>query len=251
MKTPDAGGPRRALMGRAAYGIACYTVFAVSLAVLGGFLSNLPGWPVTIDGKATLPAGQAAVIDLLLIAGFGLQHSGMARRAFKRRLTRVLPEPVERSTYVLTSSLTVILLCLLWQPIPAPVWRVASAPAAAALMALGAAGLVLAAQASFAIDHFALFGLRQSGVVRGQGAQGFITPGAYGHVRHPIYLGTLILLWAVPVMSMGHLIFSLGLSIYTVIGAMLEERDLTATFGESYRRYRDAVPMLLPRVARR
>ncbi|MDE3122616.1 MAG: isoprenylcysteine carboxylmethyltransferase family protein [Paracoccaceae bacterium] len=251
MKTPDAGGRGRLLSLRGAYGVACYAVFAVSLTVLGGVLSNLPGWPVTMDGKATLPAGQAAVIDLLLIAAFGVQHSGMARRAFKRRLTRIVPEPVERSTYVLTSSLTVILLCLLWQPIPVPVWRVASAPAAAALMALGAAGLVLAAQASFAIDHFALFGLRQSGVVRGPGPQGFITPGAYAHVRHPIYLGTLILLWAVPVMSLGHLVFSTGLTLYTVIGARLEERDLIAIFGETYRRYRATVPMLLPRLARR
>lgn len=235
---------------RAAYGAACYAIFALSLVYLAAFIANLPGLPTTMDRGAARSIGPALAVDLLLIAGFGLQHSGMARRAFKRRITRVIPEGLERSTYVLASSLAVLALCLLWQPVPVMLWRLTAPLAVGCLTVLAAAGLLLAGKASFAIDHFALFGLRQSGVVHGPGPQGFVTPGAYGRVRHPIYLGTLVLLWAVPVMTLGHLAFSAGLTAYTVIGARLEERDLLVTFGDTYRRYRDTVPMLIPRLRR-
>lgn len=225
-----------------AFGAASYAVFALSLLVLAAFLGDLgPLWH--IDGP---PRGPGAAWDAGLIGLFALQHSGMARRGWKRALAAVLPPAAERSSYVLVSSLAVIGFCALWRPVPGMLWQ--AGPATAALIgAAGLGGLALAGRASFAIDHAGLFGLRQSGVWTPPAPEGFVTPFPYRLVRHPIYLGTLILLWAVPAMSLGHLIFSAGLSAYTLLGAWLEERDLAAQFGESYRRYQAEVPMLLPR----
>lgn len=232
------------MRGAAFYGVACYALFGVALLVLAGFIGNVgPLWH--LDGVPRLASLAAASLDIGLIALFGLQHSGMARRGFKRLWTRLIPAPVERSTYVLASSLALVILCALWQPVPGVIW--AADPLAAVVLGLiGAAGLGLAVVSSFAIDHFALLGLRQSGFWRGPEAEVFTTPWPYRLVRHPIYLGTLLALWAVPRMTVGHLIFSATLSLYTVAGALLEERDLIARFGDTYRLYRKQVPMLVP-----
>lgn len=228
----------------AIYGVACYVLFGGAMLLLAGFIGNAgPLWH--IDGVPRLTPLAAGCTDLGLIALFGLQHSGMARRRFKQLWIRMIPAPVERSTYVLASSVALVVLCALWQPIPCVIW--AAGPAVALTLGLiGGAGLALAIVSSFAIDHFALLGLRQSGAWREAAVEGFTTPWPYRLVRHPIYLGTLMALWAVPRMTVGHLIFSATLSLYTVLGALLEERDLVARFGDTYRSYRARVPMLLP-----
>jgi protein-S-isoprenylcysteine O-methyltransferase Ste14 len=226
------------------YGVACYALFGAALVVLAGLIGNAgPLWH--IDGPARLAPLAASGTDIGLIALFGLQHSGMARRGFKRLWLRLIPATVERSTYVLASSIALVVVCALWQPVPGVIW-VAGPTVAVTLGLIGGAGLMLAVVSSFAIDHFALLGLRQSGAWRGVAAEGFTTPWPYRLVRHPIYLGTLLALWAVPRMTVGHLIFSAALSLYTVAGALLEERDLVARFGDTYRQYRARVPMLLP-----
>lgn len=230
-----------------AFAIGAVLVFALSGVILAGFLMNAgPLWH--IDAPPETGPLPAALIDLALIAGFGLQHSGMARQGVKRALR--LPPGWERAAYVLASSLVLILICALWQPLAGRVW--ATGPlVGAGLSVLGAAGLALAGLAAMAIDAPALLGLRQAGVATGPGQTAFTVPRLYRLVRHPIYLGTLVALWAVPRMSTGHLLFSAALSLYTLIGLRLEERDLHRSFGAAYARYAARVPALIPRLRAR
>ena len=230
------------------YAVAAYAFFFAVFLLLVGFVGNLP-LPVTIDVGRAAPAGEAAAVDLLLIALFGVQHSVMARPAFKQWWTRLVPAPVERSTFVLAASLVLALLMWQWRPITSPdVWR-AQGGLATALGALSWAGWGVVLLSTFLINHFELFGLRQAFVSllgRVIPSQEFRTPLLYKHVRHPIYLGFLIAFWATPRMTPGHLLFAIGCTVYILIGIWFEERDLVAHFGERYRRYREEAGMLLP-----
>lgn len=239
------------MIGRAAaflYGLASYLIFSASFAYTPGFLGNFLV-PKTIDtGPDTTPA-HAVVIDAMLLGLFAIQHSVMARPAFKRWWTRIVPASCERSTYVLVSSLLLVLIFWQWRPITTTIWHV-DGLAAAMLMAVFWSGWVIALLSTFQIDHFELFGLRQAvEALRGASGrvQAFRTPLLYRLVRHPLMLGLLLAFWATPHMTAGHLLFAVLNTAYILVGVRLEERDLVATFGASYEQYRQSVPMLLPR----
>jgi protein-S-isoprenylcysteine O-methyltransferase Ste14 len=232
------------------YGLVAY---AASLAVqlyLIGFSADVLV-PKSVDSGAAAPLGEAVVIDLLLLALFGVQHSVMARSGFKRWFARVVPPALERSTYVLATCAVLATMFWLWVPIAAPVvWRVESTAGAVLLWTLFALGWSLALVSTFLIDHFELFGLRQafaSATLRPPPEPQLQTPLLYRHVRHPLYAGLMLSLWAVPMMTGGRLLFALGLSAYILIGIAFEERDLLQRFGERYRAYREQVGMLVPR----
>jgi protein-S-isoprenylcysteine O-methyltransferase Ste14 len=227
------------------YAVAAYAVAALTILYAVGFVADL-GVPKAIDAGPPGPAALAVVVDLALIGLFGLQHSVMARPAFKRRWTRLVPAPAERATYVLAASLTLALLFWLWRPLPQPVWRV-TGPVATASWVVFWLGWGLALLSTFLIDHLELFGLRQAWTPGRAAAPGFRTPWLYRQVRHPLYLGFLLAFWAGPVMSAGRLLFALAATAYVLLGARLEERDLLASFGAAYADYRRRVPMLLPR----
>lgn len=230
------------------YGVVCYLTFFVTFVYLIGFLAGV-GVPKGIDDGLAVAWPLAMVVNVALIALFGVQHSVMARAGFKRVWTRVVPEPAERSTYVLLSSVVLILLYLLWQPLPAAVWSVETPWLRTALWAgfLGGWGLLFVS--TWLIDHFGLFGLRQVwDHWRGERSlePGFKTPLFYKLVRHPMMTGFLLAFWCVPDMSVGHLLFSAGMTAYIVIGTAYEERDLMAAFGDRYRKYRERVASLIP-----
>jgi methanethiol S-methyltransferase len=233
------------------YGVFCYVVFLLTflyaIAFVGDFLV-----PRTLDqpppaGPATLTAW---VIDLALLGLFAVQHSGMARRGFKAWLTRIVSPAIERSTYVLLSSLALILLFWQWQPLPGTVWRVENGWAASVLYGLFALGWLLVLIATFVINHFDLFGLRQVWLyARGQPCTPlpFKQHLFYRIVRHPLMLGFLIAVWATPHMSASHLLFAVATTGYILIAVkFLEERDLIAAHGDDYQRYQREVPMLCP-----
>lgn len=231
------------------YGIAAYAAAVATLLYLIGFSGNLLV-PRAVDIGTGAPWAEAALVDVLLLVLFALQHSVMARRGFKERWTRVVPAAVERSTFIVATCLALALLFRFWMPIPEPVlWKV-DAPAGKALVwAVFGLGWMLVLVSTFLIDHFELFGLRQvyAGLTRRPPPlAAFRTPLLYRHVRHPLYLGLLLCFWAVPVMTAGHLLFALGSTVYVLAGIWFEERDLVAQFGERYRRYRAQVGMLIP-----
>lgn len=232
-----------------AYGIACYSVFFVTFLYLIGWVTNLVV-PRSIDsGPAGHPA-LALVVDLALIAVFGLQHSVMARPGFKRALTRVVPQPMERATYVLASSAAFVLLFAAWQPIPAVLWQ-AEGAAALALQAGALLGFGIVLVTTFLIDHFDLFGLRQAYLAwrgRPYTEKRFVTPGPYRHIRHPLYVGWMIAFWSAPALTVGHALLASGMTAYILVAIRYEERDLLAALGEPYRRWRAATPMFLPRL---
>jgi protein-S-isoprenylcysteine O-methyltransferase Ste14 len=227
-----------------------YPAFLATFLYAIGFAGNIVV-PKSIDMGPTDQPILSLVIDLLLLSLFAIQHSVMARRTFKRWWTRIVPPAVERSTYVLAASLTLALLCWQWRPISEPmIWRVESAAGAQLLWAVFWLGWAMLLMSTFLINHFELFGLRQV-FAHMAGRQlpepEFRTPLLYRYVRHPIYLGFLLGFWAAPVMTAGHLLFSIVTTGYILVGIWFEERDLVAQFGDRYRRYRDQVGMLLPR----
>ncbi len=235
-----------------AYGLLAYAAMLAASAYLVGFLGNF-AVPKSIDSGTKSTIGAAIAADLALLLLFAIQHSLMSRRGFKAVWTRLIPPPIERSTYVLLSSLVLIALFWLWRPIALELWRVENVAGRAATGAFFWLGWALTAAGSFSIDHFELFGLKQVWayyVRREYRAPAFRTPFLYRFVRHPLMLGTLLGFWATPVMTVGHLLFAGMMTVYVYIGIRQEEADLVRTHGEAYREYQRQVPMLLPWQAR-
>ena len=235
------------------YGAVSYLAFLVSFTYAIGFVGNV----LVPKGIDTLPYGslpEALLVDVLLLGVFAVQHSVMARKGFKQWWTRIVPQTIERSTYVLASSVALGLLLWKWQPIDGSLWSVQQPAARLALQALFWLGWVIALSSTFMINHFDLFGLRQ--VWRnllGQPQDGlrFTTPGPYKLVRHPLYVGWLFAFWMTPVMTAAHLLFSIATTAYILLAIKFEERDLVREHGETYEKYRQSVPMLIPSLSKR
>jgi methanethiol S-methyltransferase len=232
----------------ALYGVVCYVIFLGTFLYAIGFIGNL-GTPTTLDGPATQPLGTALAIDAGLLMLFAIQHSVMARQWFKERWTRVVPKPVERSTYVLFSSLALILLFSAWRPMGGAVWSVTDPAGQIVLRVLFAFGWLLVLVSTFLINHFDLFGLRQvwlNLIGRPYTSLSFKTPGPYRLVRHPLYVGWFFAFWMTPTMTLAHLVFAIATTSYILLAIRFEERDLVAFHGRAYEDYRRRVPMLVP-----
>jgi len=236
------------------FGLVAYVIFFATFLYLIAFVANLPQAPLTVDrGGAIGGAALAALVDVGLVALFGLQHSVMARPAFKARWTKIVPEQIERSIYVLLASVMLILLFLFWRPIPRIVWSIEAPAAVILLYALFAAGWAIVLLSTFMISHFELFGLKQVwGHAQGAAATKpeFRTPLFYRLVRHPLYSGFILAFWAIPVMTVGHLLLAVSMLVYILIAIGHEERDLINLFGERYVEYRGRVGKLTPRLRR-
>ena len=231
------------------FGAVAYFTFLFTILYAIGFVSDLVV-PKAIDTGPKSPVLEALIVNLALMSLFAVQHSVMARKGFKQWWTRIIPKQIERSTYVLFASLTLLLLFWQWRPMPTVVWQIEDPELAATVAILSFLGWVIVFTSTFLINHFELFGLHQvtnnlSG--RQMPAPTFRTPLLYNFVRHPIYLGFIIAFWAAPTMSVGHLLFAAVTTAYIFIGIMLEERDLIDMFGDEYRRYKEQVSMLFPR----
>jgi protein-S-isoprenylcysteine O-methyltransferase Ste14 len=233
----------------AAYAVVCYLVLLGTFLYAVGFVGNFLV-PKAIDSGTAVPLTESVVVNVLLLGLFAVQHSVMARPAFKRWWTQTVPPHLERSTYVLASNFTLILLFWQWRPMPSVVWA-AGPPWDTALWTVFAVGWAVVLVSTFLIDHFDLFGLRQVALfARGRPytPPPFRIRGLYRLVRHPIMLGFLIAFWATPTMTWGHLLFAGMTTAYIVVGVCLEERDLRRAFGETYDQYRRQVGMLVPRL---
>lgn len=236
-----------------AYGTFCYLIFVGTFLYAIGFIGNF-GVPTTLDGAATAPLAISFAIDAALLALFAVQHSVMARKWFKAWWTRIVPKPIERSTYVLFSSVALILLFTFWQPLGGVVWSVESPAGRLVLRGLFVFGWGLILYATFLINHFDLFGMRQVWrYLRGQSvsAMQFVTPGPYRLVRHPLYVGWLFAFWMTPLMTSAHLLFSIATTAYILLAIQFEERDLVREYGNAYEEYKQVVPMLVPSLRKR
>jgi protein-S-isoprenylcysteine O-methyltransferase Ste14 len=229
-------------------GVASYFLFFVTFLYAVGFVSGIVV-PKTIDTGTVVPMAEALIVNLILMTLFAIQHSVMARPRFKQWWTRYVPKSVERSTYVLLSSLALILLFWQWRPLPTAVWHIENSSIAMATTGLSFVGWLIVLTSTFLINHFELFGLHQVAnnlAGREMPTPRFRAPLFYKFVRHPLYLGFIIAFWAAPRMTIGHLLFAAVTTAYIVVGALLEERDLIDMFGDEYRRYKERVSMLVP-----
>ncbi|MES2293727.1 MAG: isoprenylcysteine carboxylmethyltransferase family protein [Pseudomonadota bacterium] len=239
-------------MSRAAaflYGVLAYVMFLGAILYAIGFVENLPVLPKTIDSGVPGPVAASVAMNLILLGIFAVQHSVMARKEFKAWWTQFVPPAIERSTYVLFANLALILLLWQWRPIAVPVWTVSDPLLAGALIGISLVGWGIVFLSTFLINHFDLFGLQQVWHnLRQQRIEDpqFRTPLLYKFVRHPLYLGFIIAFWSAPVMTMGHLLFAVATTGYIFIGLLLEERDMVASFGQTYRNYQARVSMILP-----
>jgi protein-S-isoprenylcysteine O-methyltransferase Ste14 len=230
------------------YGVICYVVFLGALLYLIGFLNDFLV-PKGIDDGSVVPLAQGLVIDVGLILLFALQHTIMARPWFKSSSKRLLPDAIERSTFVLLAGVTLLLLFWQWRPLPGTLWHVDSPAWTYAVYGLQALGWGLVTLSTFLINHFELFGLQQVYLHwrrRAPMPPTFRVPWLYRLVRHPLMLGFLVAFWSVPHMTQGHLVFTLIMTVYIFVGISFEERDLLRTFGKQYREYQHTTPMIVP-----
>lgn len=232
------------------FAVVAYLIFFATFLYLIGFLADLPSLPHTVNRAPADWGYTALAIDIALIAAFGIQHSVMARPAFKRTWTKIVPPSIERSVYVLVASLMLILLFVFWKPLPIPIWTVTSPSGVAVLWGIFGLGWAIVLLSTFLLNHFELFGLQQAWAKPGLPAAmpELRQPLLYRLVRHPLYSGFFIAFWATPAMTLGHLVLALGMSIYMLIGIRYEERDLVDVFGDNYVGYRKRVGMLIPRL---
>ncbi|MBC7926965.1 MAG: isoprenylcysteine carboxylmethyltransferase family protein [Bryobacteraceae bacterium] len=238
-------------MASFAYGIACYGVFFITLLYAIGFLGNF-GVPKSIDSGPEGSIQTALAVDAALLAIFALQRSIMARPWFKRVWKNVVPEPLERSTYVLFSSLALLFLFWQWRPIGGVVWKIDGGIAETLVVGCFAAGLLIVLLSTFLINHFDLFGLRQVYLYltgREYTNLAFRTPFLYRYVRHPLYVGWLLTFWSAPLMTIAHLFFAAMTTVYILVAIQFEEADLVTVHGDSYRQYQKQVPMIIPAAA--
>ena len=235
-----------------AYGSLSYLVFLATFLYAIGFIGNF-GVPTSLDGTPQGPLVVALLVDVGLLTLFAAQHSIMARKWFKEWWTRIVPKPLERSTYVLFSSVALILLFWHWRPLGGVVWSVEEPVGRLVLRALFAFGWLTVLVSTFLINHFDLFGLRQVWLyLRGRSytTLKFGTPGPYRLVRHPLYVGWLFAFWSTPTMTLAHLLFSIATTAYILLAIQFEERDLVREHGDTYEAYRRSVPMLIPFIRR-
>jgi protein-S-isoprenylcysteine O-methyltransferase Ste14 len=252
----DGTSPRQGALKRAAvllYGVGVYLMFLATFAYFIGFVANL-FVPVSIDVGPSVPLAEALVTDLLLVALFGVQHTIMARTRFKLWLTKIVPQPAERSTFVLAATLVVIAMMAFWKPIPTVLWDVSGGTLGDVLIGISLGGWGIVLWSTFLINHFDLFGPRQVVLCfqsKPYTPVEFEMPAIYRYVRHPMYLGLFIAFWITPTMTVGHLVFAGGMTAYTLIGIRFEERALQREHGESYRKYQKQVSMIIPRFPRK
>lgn len=229
------------------YGLLCYVMFLGVFLYAIGFIGNFIV-PTTLDSPLQGSIWSAFLLNVLLLAVFAIQHTGMARPSFKRWWTRFVPEPIERSTYVLFSNIAMILMFWLWQPLGGQIWHIENTILQAVIYSVFGLGWIVVLYSTFLINHFDLFGMRQVWLyLRGRPYTNlnFRIPSLYRYVRHPLYVGWLIVFWSTPTMTIAHLLFALTTTAYILIAIQFEERNLVDSL-PGYAKYCSQVPMLVP-----